>query len=529
MDASTRSYVQAGFDRDYARTRVRCLEHRERYAPPEDEMSFSLFSDCLADFRTRAVVDAADALLTDQNTPLDDASLVTALSDAELTDLAFRLPLLGRVADERFGYVGLAGGHGLVNLVEWRLATEAYLALLAEWPEHARAVRAGDLQAMRAVGIGLQGALRSISDPGRGGPGLIDRVMAYYETRLRVLTVEGAALALRHRQQTLLRIDPASVLVSVEDSSGRGPTLEVPEVVAAEVPAVLRTAVALGLDEAALVYRLSSEDTVVRSGSRHSFLFFGRRHDRFTYTRTTVDVELRSMTHGVIGRFSSTGPYVLRSTEEMNGDERSDEVRERVDHVTDPDAYFLESVWPHLAADAVEWRTHPVRDGVTLDLEGRVETALRGHATAGLDNVFASVCSDAPGGEVLAAEDRASANRIRSALTGMSAARALLEAYLRLATPEGSGSVPELHAALSGPDGVLDRGRLCSVVATGESPLRLVWLEEEPRERLAQLRSAVTAVMASPTTSGMTLVDPVLARIELAIRVQGLRVAFAER
>jgi len=530
MDANTRSYVQAGFDRDYTRTLVRCLEHRERYAPPWDEMSFAVFSECLADFRARAVVDAADALLTDQSTGLDDLSLVAALTNSSLTDLAFRLPLLGRVAAERFGYPGLAGGYGLANLVEWRMAAEAYLVMLGDWPEHARAVRPGDLELMRAVGVGLRGALRGIAhDPADvAGAPLLDRVLAYYGSRLSELTDEGGALALRHRQLTLLRVDPASVLTRVDPESASGPALAVPGSVAAAVPTVLRTAAVLGLDDASLRYRLSSQDSVIRGDSRHAFLFFGRRHDRLTYTRTTVEVELRAATLGTVARFTAAGPYFLRRTEEMSGDERSDRVRRRVDHIADPDNHFVESAWPFLASDADAWTADLVGAGFIPLLEERVEGALRRHATSGLDNVFGAVCASAPRTDGLSGDDRGSALRIRNALSGMSAARVLLEAYLRLALPDAIESDDRLRAALMASDGVLDRERLCAAVATGESALRLVWLEEEPGRRLAELRAAVDDALIGEAGSA-TLVDGTLGRIEAAIRVQRLRAATATR
>jgi hypothetical protein len=528
MDANTRSYVQAGFDRDYARTLVRCLEHRERNAPPWDDMSFPVFSECLADLRGRAVVDAADALLTDQSTPVDDASLISTLANASASDLAFRLPLLGRVADERFGYPGLAGGRGLANPMEWRLASEAYLTMLADWPDLARAIRPGDLEAMRAVGVEIRSALASIATDWGGGPGapLFERVLGYYDDRLGALTREGSALALRHRQQTLLAVDPASVLQRVESDDDSAPDLDVPEVVSAEVPTVVRTAAILGVDDTSLVYRLEFEDSVERTNSRHAFLFFGRRHDRFTHTRAVIEVELRSQLHGTIGRFSATGPWVLRRSEEMNGDIGSDEVRKRVEHVADASSHFVASTWPELADDVSAWTVQPVAQPLEVDLEERVESALRARATRGLDNVFASVCAETSRGG-LSAADRESALRIRRALEGMSAARVLLESYLWLSSPDAMESSPDLREALFGSEGILDRSRLCAVVAAGASPLRLVWLDEEPRRRAAALRDAVGQAVRATAGRPATVVDATLARIEAAIRVQRLRVQVA--
>jgi hypothetical protein len=99
MEETLHGYMAAGFDRDYNRTLVFCLEHRERVLPPANQIGFDAFSECLADFRARATFDARDALLTDRSTPLDDASLAVALADPSLENLARRFPLLGRVAE----------------------------------------------------------------------------------------------------------------------------------------------------------------------------------------------------------------------------------------------------------------------------------------------------------------------------------------------------------------------------------------------------------------------------------------------
>ncbi|HWV58494.1 MAG TPA: hypothetical protein VNZ57_13655, partial [Longimicrobiales bacterium] len=154
METNLLTYMQDGFSREYNRTLVRCLEHRERLLPPYDEMEFQVFSDCLAEFRTRAVRDARDALLTDQTTPVDDASLASTLAsgDDSLDSLGRQLSLLGRAAQERFGYAGMRGGRGVANPVEWAIAAQAYLTLLHDWPQHAGAVTTGDLEAILAVG-----------------------------------------------------------------------------------------------------------------------------------------------------------------------------------------------------------------------------------------------------------------------------------------------------------------------------------------------------------------------------------------
>ncbi len=530
MDANVRSYVQAGFDREYTRTLVRCLEHRERYAPPRDEMDFDVFAECLADFRARAVVDASDALLTDQSTSLDDVSLVAALSDPSLANLSYRLPLLGRAADERFGYLGLASGHALANIVEWRIASEAYLTLLGEWPVHARVVRSGDLEAMRAVGVHLRDALQSIPVDGNsdGRATLLSRVLGYYNARLLELTAEGDSLARRHRQESLRRVAPESVLTRLGSESS-GPSLDVPPVIVPELPLAVRTASVMGLDETSLEYRLSSEDSVILANPRRGFLIFGRRHDRVTYTRTAVEVELRSSALGTIARFGASGPFVLRRTEEMNGQFGSEEVRSGVEHIEDPDTHFLTFVWPALASDSTWWTIDSVRPAVVTAFEGRIEAELRRNATVGLNNVFASICSEVSSVEGLSAPDQASALRVRNALNGMSAARVLLEAYLRLALPDEWESNEHLRALVAGPESVLDRTRLCASVAQGESPLRMVWLEAEPVRRLEAARAAVNDALRPRPGGFPTMVDSTLERLDAAIRVQRLRVAVAAR
>ena len=130
MESNLTTYMQAGFDRDYSRTLIRCLEHRERHLPPFDRMEFLVFSECLTDFRVRGAQDARDALLVDRTTPVDDLSLAETLFDLSPENLARRLPLLARVAEQRFSYPGFRGGRGGANPVEWAVASQAYLTML---------------------------------------------------------------------------------------------------------------------------------------------------------------------------------------------------------------------------------------------------------------------------------------------------------------------------------------------------------------------------------------------------------------
>ncbi|HUP53774.1 MAG TPA: hypothetical protein VM198_14935 [Longimicrobiales bacterium] len=529
MDGTVRSYIQAGFDRDYARTLVRCLEHRERYLPPFDEMEFTVFSECLADFRTRAVGDARDALLTDQTTPVDDMSLVSALADPSLENLSMRLPLLGRAAERRFDDSRLRGGRGLANPVEWTVAAEAYLSMLREWPMHAQAVSAGDVEAIRSVGVELQGALGAIvrDDAPDGRAALLGRVLTYYADRLREVTGEADVLARRHRQEVLLRVDPRDVLVRLESEDPRFEDLPVPEAVEQAVPREVRTAVVLGLDSAELSYRLVSEDSLSSGNVRRRLGLFGRRHDRFTFTRTRIEVELRVGSLGMIARYHTAGPYDLRLTEEMDGDHTSQRVRKQTTHIGDPARHFLADAWPRVATNSSAWRLEAEDPWVVDGMEARIETELRRYATVGLNNVFTSVCAEGVEGPSLSPADRSSALRIRSTLTGLSAARVLLESYLRLGLLDAVEEHGALRETLVGSNAILDRTALCAVVANGESALRLVWLEEEPARRLDALADSLdSAVRASIDTGGpRTLVDPTLERLDAAIRVQRLRAA----
>lgn len=531
MDGALRSYMQAGFDRDYARTLVRCLEHRERYLPPFDEMGFALFSECLGDFRARAVGDARDALLTDQSTPVDDVSLAAALADPSIENLSLRLPLLGRVAERRYGYTGIRGGRGLANAVEWTVAAEAYLEMLRDWPAHARAVSAGDLEAIRSAGLDLQRALRAIVRDETSGAGaeLLSRVLADYALRLRELSDEVDVLARRHRQEAMLRVRPEDVLRSLEAEERRLPDLDVPDAIGDAVPQELRTAVVLGLETATLSYRLAFEDSVSRGSVRHRFLFFGKRHDRLTFTRASVEVALRVGSLGPVAHYRARGPWLLWLTEEMDGDHRSDRVRKATPHVPDLARHFLAETWPELSTQSPSWTLEDVEPRLVQRLEDRIESELRRHATVGLENVFASVCAEDPPAFALPPADRESARRIRSALNGLSAARALLESYLRLGAPDALAAPGALRDALLGPEAVLDRRALCAGVAGGESALRLVWLEGEPERRLAKLAEALDPTLESVLARGgpSTRVDATLERLDAAIRVQRLRAAVA--
>jgi hypothetical protein len=149
-------------------------------------------------------------------------------------------------------------------------------------------------------------------------------------------------------------------------------------------------------------------------------------------------------------------------------------------------------------------------------------------AAAGLNGVFTEICASDSRGATLSAADMVSASRMRSALTGLSAAKAMIEAYTRLAFPRAMASETSVRAALLGEGAILDRSRLCSVVASGESGLSRMWLEEVPGRRLDLLRADMRDLLQSSSASGAsTLVDGVLERLDSAIRVQRLRARVA--
>jgi hypothetical protein len=531
MEANLRSYMQAGFDRDYNRTLVRCLEHRERHLPPFDQMEFTVFSGCLADFRTRAVQDARDALLTDQSTPLDDISLTAALADLSIDNLARRVTLLGRVALERFGHSGLRGGRGLANPLEWAVASEAYITLLQDWPEHARAIAPGDLEVMRSAGMELQGALRNVvvDSATDTRSSLLRDVLAYYQGQVATLTEEADVLARRHQQTHLRRIPADAVLNRLEPVLEGMHFLDVPTWIAASVPQEVRTAAVLALGEASLAYRFAFQDSTSRESFRRRLRIFGKRHDRMVFTRTEVEVDLRFGGQGTLASYRVTGPFVLRRTDEIAGDLDSETVRSSRVHMADPWDHFVRDLWPELAADPASWETSTPTPMPLAALGDGIDAELRRYASAALDNVFSRVCLSEPEATEMTSEDRRSALRIRSAMDGLTTARTLLQAYLSLTVPHAVEAGSPLRKALWGPEAVLDREGLCLAFAAGENPLRLVWLEEEPRRRASSLADALAEALERNEVSArrLPLLDETLERIDAAIRIQRIRMTVA--
>jgi len=530
MEENIHSYMQAGFARDYNRTLVRCLEHRERYLPPFDQMEFQVFSECLGDFRTRAVLDSRDALFTDQSTQVDDVAITTALQDHSIQALSYRLPFLARVAEQRFGYPGLRGGRGLANPVEWAVASQAYLTMLQEWPQHARSVSPGDLQAMRSVGTELEAALASVAmDPVTQTRGELPlRVLRHYQAQVATLTAESDVLARRYQQAQLRRVPGSSILNRIEPVEPGRPVLDVPARIALSVPQELRTAGILAIADATLTYRLSFEDRVVNENFRRRFLIFGRRHDRLTSTRTRIEIEIAVDGQGTVARHAVAGPFVLRLTEVISGGEGSNQVASSQVRIADPGAHFLQEIWPVLSGNASAWEIGPPSEAIVRSLESSIEDELRRHASQAVDNVFTAVCWGDPSSG-MSDPDRESAQRIRSAMDGLSASRNLLQAYLRLALPRAMEGESALLSALEGPESILDRDDFCNSFAAGENPLKLVWLEEEPRRRADALAMALEQALAAeePFPQTLSVVQVTLQQIDAAIRMQRLRTLVA--
>ncbi len=539
LEETLRSYVEAGFDRDFNRTLIVCLEHRERHLPPFDRMDYPTFAGCLADFRARAERDARDALLTDRATQVDDASLQGALADHSFRNLARRLPLLERAAAARFGYGAMQGRRELANPIEWAMASQAYLTMLSDWPEHAGAVAPGDLEAMRLAGIDVRNALQAITiDPVSGAEGrLLLDVLGYHRTHARRLVSEADLLATRHQQAELRRVPRSAIASRILPPAGSGlGELEVPAFIAGAIPAEVRTAGVLALGEAVLSYRLATVERAERERFRRRWVLFGKRHDRITWSRTSIEVELRFGGGEPIGTWGAEGEWVLTRIEEMAGGEESEQVRSVEHFVPDPARRFVREEWPALRDDEERWRARGVPAGVVARLEGEIEAELRRHASAALDDVFRAVCSPDDDPALAAGADRNSVIAIREALRAMGASRALLRGYVGLGLPQvvdGEAGEPgeALLAGLHGTDALLDRDGLCGAVEAGESPLRLVWLDEEPLRRAEALEGSIGQTLeALPAhRRGFPMIDVTLDRLETAVRLQRLRADLVRR
>jgi len=353
--------------------------------------------------------------------------------------------------------------------------------------------------------------------------------LAYYQAQVASLTAEADVLARRHQQAHLRRIPAGTILNRMQPWTEGMPTLAVPQRIALTVPQEVRTAAVLALGDASLVYRLSAQDSVSRENFRRRLRIFGKRHDRLTFTRTQVEVELRFGREGSLATHRLVGPFVLRLKEEMAGGEDSEKVRSTRIELADPWSHFLVELWPELAADPAAWEVSSPDPNTLQALEQAIETELRRHASAALDDVFTTVCQRDPASSEMSDQDRGSALRIRSAMEGLTAARTLLQAYLRLALPGSVGEGTPLREALWGREAVLDREGLCLAFAAGENPLRIVWLEEEPRQRAASLAEALEAALSWEGDGAyfLPLLDETLEQLEATVRVQRIRMAVA--
>ena len=553
-EATLTAYIQAGFDRDHARTLVRCLEHRSRHLPPFDEMDFGTFAGCLTEFRVRGERDARDALLADRTTPVDDEAVRDAFRDLSAENLARRLPLLARVGSERFGDAALGRARGVANPLEWRLAAQAYLAMLDAWPEHAQGVAPGDLEALLAVGVEVEAVLQAVAGlpvsdaaPGIGTDmGMLRPVLAEYRRQLDALVAEADRLATRHRQAQLRRVDPGSLLNRIHPDprggagAGRDPRaaerqpLEVPEWLRNTIPPEVRTAAVLALEEPELVFRTSITHEVTRENFRRRFIFW-KRHDRRTMAQGAVEVELRLDGGRSVWTHRVELPPFLRRLETMGGAEDSGNVREvRVDEA-DPHGTVLQTLWPQAARGVDGWSLASAQAGLRGELDRAIADELRRYESVSLNRVFGAVCAGdgmpAPGLDMLDGPDLESAVRIRSALEGLSTTRTVLSASVALALPGALDRDGELRELVTGPLGLLDRQGLCGAVAQGGSALRVVWLEEAPRERAERVETLVVdrvRLQDGPTRIPLA-VERTNDELRAAIRLQRMRALAASR
>jgi hypothetical protein len=531
LESNLRAYLEAGFDRDHSRTLIRCLEHRDRFAIP---MAEPVFRECLTDFRARGSQDARDALLTDRTTPVHDASLIRALASRSPDQLARSLPLIARAAEQRYRYTALGGGRGGANPLEWAIAAQAYATMLEDWPTLAESVGPADLEALLAVGIELQGILRAlVTDPASGEVGHFSRLLLEGYTRgLDDAVAEADLLARRYQQAQLRRVDPNLLLNQAAPAGGSFPALSLPDHVRAGIPTEVRTATVLALEAPVLLYHMTTTDSVSLERERRRWTVFGRDHDRRTYTYTTLTLELRQSGGGLVSTWSVTGPPVLRQTEVMAGRLGSTRTRSARTHIPDPQQHFLAEIFPQLAASEDGWRQGAPSRAALTALGQAIEAELRRFESASLNRVFGAVCDVGQAAMALGPEDQASVVRLRRALDEMTVARRMLTASAGLALPDDRWASEPLASLLDGPDALLDRDRLCGIVASGESPLRVVWLEEEPGLRLRALSASLEEAWADQAWTDpagilpartSTRIDETVNLLRRAILVQEVR------
>ncbi|TVP73349.1 MAG: hypothetical protein EA352_12020, partial [Gemmatimonadales bacterium] len=291
----------------------------------------------------------------------------------------------------------------------------------------------------------------------------------------------------------------------------------------------------LALEAPEFHYRVDLEERAELGDVRRRWILFGRRHQRTNFARSHMEVELRLASGEVVGRWAASGPWTLTSEEELSGAHGSDRVRDRDVLVEDPARHFVETRYPALAEEPLEWSSMPVASELVQRLERDIETELRQNETAALSRVFASVCRpDAPSvREGLAPADLQSVRRVGDALDRMTLARALLAAFVRLGLPDALEDEPALATLLHGMEGLPHRQSLCASVDAGESPLRRVWLEEVPRVRTVEAARGLDRALAAAEArrgAGLStgMVEATLEQLRATLRLQRARIAAAQ-
>jgi hypothetical protein len=517
LQADLHELLAGGFDQDYQRYATQCLQFRERQ--PLEQMSRTLFDECLLRFRQRGASEAGLALRVDRTTPaMDDAAVVAALADTSLTAFAYRLPLLARAAAERYAHSGPVAPGALMNKVEWAAAADAYLRMLAEWPAHADFIGAADLDALIAAGNALDRWSRGLTAAGgaQSQPTLYRTVLADYSRAATELRATVERFAERQRQQGLQRIPRDELVRQIVPVDGTGPALDVPRGILDRVPADALAAAMLGLQPLELRYRVALQDSVVRDGFRRGFLR-ATRHDRHHYVRPVITIEA-VLGGRLVSAYRAQAAFVLQRTERMIGGEDSERVEATTVHVTDPVASFLADGWPRLARDG-EWTQLP--GGDMAGLRPAVEAELARMAAQSVDGLVGAVCT----GGALPPGSEQEAGAIRRALESMTAARALLGDFVRAGFGQTSAFDPDLSALRQGGDGVPDRASVCATLRRGDGMLRVLWLEDRPGAAAARAAAVLDARLADAASlpESPELVASTLERLEAARRIQLVR------
>ncbi|CAN5880522.1 hypothetical protein BH23GEM9_BH23GEM9_09040 [soil metagenome] len=521
LEANLQAYLEAGFDRDHARTLSRCLEHRQRFAPPHDAMDFATFSGCLVDFRTRGAADARDALLADRTTPAtDDAAIVAALADTSRHNFARRLPLIARAAAARHGHSAAPGT--LVNAVEWAVAAEAYVRMLDDWPALAPAVTTADLDALIAAGQEIEAWSRRLTTDAAGRPraDLFDAVLRDYARGTAELRDVVEFFAQGQQERRLQRIPRDSLVREMVAADGQGRALDVPRGLVDRLPTDALAAGMLGLHPLELRYHVVLNDSIVRDNFRRPFLR-GTRHDRHHYVRPTLVVE--AFAGGIVVRtFEASGTPIRHRTDEMAGGADSERVRSTRVLEQDPAARFIATDWPSLSRDG-DWAARPAADGALAPLRSGVEVELERFAAQTLDDLFGAVCT----GREPPAGATAEVDRIRQALATMTTARTLFNAYARAGMSRTAAFDPALADLIAGDGRLVDQVTLCGRLQRGDRMLRVLWLDDEPARAAARASAFVLTRFADAASlpEPLDLAAATLERLRAARRIQATRTA----